>query len=283
MQAEAIDYCQIDVCRLGGVNEVLAVLLLAAKFGVPVCAHAGGLGLCEYVQHLCVIDYVCVSGSLDDRTTEFADHLHEHFVAPGRRARRALRAPVGAGLLGRSASRVVRRAFGVPRWCGVARGVTALGLGLTAPIGNMFAGVSDEDAQATIDAAWDAGIRYFDTAPLYGHGVSERRLGRAPGERGRGASMCSRRRSVGCCSRPAPSGRRRSSPTSAISSPSSTTRTTGVMRSLEESLARSRHGPRRRGARARPRQPRGRRAPSRVPDAPAPARRRRDRRRSGAG
>jgi L-fuconate dehydratase len=82
MQAEAIDYCQIDACRLGGVNEVLAVLLLAAKFNVPVCAHAGGLGLCEYVQHLCVIDYVCVSGSLDDRTTEFADHLHEHFVHP---------------------------------------------------------------------------------------------------------------------------------------------------------------------------------------------------------
>lgn len=82
LQAEAIDYCQIDACRLGGVNEVLAVLLLAAKFGVPVCPHAGGLGLCEYVQHLSVIDYVCVSGSLDDRTTEFADHLHEHFVEP---------------------------------------------------------------------------------------------------------------------------------------------------------------------------------------------------------
>ena len=82
MQAEAIDYCQIDACRLGGVNEVLAVLLLAAKFGVPVCPHAGGLGLCEYVQHLSVIDYVCVSGSLDDRTTEFADHLHEHFLHP---------------------------------------------------------------------------------------------------------------------------------------------------------------------------------------------------------
>jgi L-fuconate dehydratase len=82
MQAEAIDYCQIDACRLGGVNEVLAVLLLAARFGVPVCPHAGGLGLCEYVQHLSVIDYVCVSGSLDDRTTEFADHLHEHFRDP---------------------------------------------------------------------------------------------------------------------------------------------------------------------------------------------------------
>jgi len=84
LQAGAIDYCQIDACRLGGVNEVLAVLLLAAAFGVPVCPHAGGLGLCEYVQHLSVIDYVCVSGSLDDRTTEFADHLHEHFVHPAR-------------------------------------------------------------------------------------------------------------------------------------------------------------------------------------------------------
>lgn len=82
LQAEAIDYAQIDACRLGGVNEVLAVLLLAAKFGVPVCPHAGGLGLCEYVQHLSVIDYVVVSGSLEDRTTEYADHLHEHFVHP---------------------------------------------------------------------------------------------------------------------------------------------------------------------------------------------------------
>ncbi len=61
-----------------------AVLLLAARFGVPVCPHAGGLGLCEYVQHLSVIDYVCVSGSLADRTTEFANHLHEHFVDPAR-------------------------------------------------------------------------------------------------------------------------------------------------------------------------------------------------------
>ena len=82
LQAEAIDYVQVDACRIGGLNEVLAVLLLAAKFGVPVCPHAGGIGLCEYVQHISIIDYVCVSGSLDDRTTEFADHLHEHFVHP---------------------------------------------------------------------------------------------------------------------------------------------------------------------------------------------------------
>ncbi len=82
LQAGAIDYCQVDACRLGGLNEVLAVLLLAAKFGVPVCPHAGGLGLCEYVQHISIIDYLCVSASLADRSTEFADHLHEHFVHP---------------------------------------------------------------------------------------------------------------------------------------------------------------------------------------------------------
>ncbi|MFM8645027.1 MAG: enolase C-terminal domain-like protein [Actinomycetota bacterium] len=82
MQAEAIDYCQIDACRLGGLNEVLAVLLLAEHFGVPVCPHAGGIGLCEYVQHISVIDYLCVSGSLVDRTTEYASHLHEHFIDP---------------------------------------------------------------------------------------------------------------------------------------------------------------------------------------------------------
>jgi L-fuconate dehydratase len=83
-QAEAIDVCQIDACRLGGVNEVLAVLLLAAKFGVPVCPHAGGVGLCEYVQHLAAFDYVAVSGSLDNRVIEWVDHLHEHFRDPAR-------------------------------------------------------------------------------------------------------------------------------------------------------------------------------------------------------
>jgi L-fuconate dehydratase len=82
MQAQAIDFCQFDNCRLGGLSEALAVLLLAAKFGVPVCPHAGGLGLCEYGQHVSLIDYVCVSGSLQNRAIEFADHLHEHFVNP---------------------------------------------------------------------------------------------------------------------------------------------------------------------------------------------------------
>jgi L-fuconate dehydratase len=84
LQAGAIDFCQVDSCRLGGVNEVLAVLLLAAKFGVPVCPHAGGVGLCEYVQHLAIFDYIAVSGSLENRTCEFVDHLHEHFVEPVR-------------------------------------------------------------------------------------------------------------------------------------------------------------------------------------------------------
>ena len=82
MQAKAIKFCQIDSCRLGGVNEVLAVLLMAAKFGIPVCPHAGGVGLCEYVQHLALFDYIYVSGSLENRILEYVDHLHEHFVDP---------------------------------------------------------------------------------------------------------------------------------------------------------------------------------------------------------
>jgi L-fuconate dehydratase len=81
-QAGAIDFCQIDSCRLGGVNENLAVILMAAKFGVPVCPHAGGVGLCEYVQHLSRFDYIAVTASLENRVTEFVDHLHEHFEDP---------------------------------------------------------------------------------------------------------------------------------------------------------------------------------------------------------
>ena len=81
-QAEAIGFCQLDACRLGGLNEVLAVLLLAAKFGVPVCPHAGGVGLCEYVQHVSMFDYIAVSGSLDNRVLEYVEHLHEHFLDP---------------------------------------------------------------------------------------------------------------------------------------------------------------------------------------------------------
>jgi L-fuconate dehydratase len=82
LQANAISFCQIDSCRLGGVNEILSVLLMAKKFGVPVCPHAGGVGLCEYVQHMSIFDYVCVSASLENRLLEFVDHLHEHFVDP---------------------------------------------------------------------------------------------------------------------------------------------------------------------------------------------------------
>ena len=82
LQAGAIDVCQIDSCRVAGVNENLAILLLAAKFGVPVCPHAGGVGLCEYVQHLAAFDFLRVSCSLTDRVIEFVDHLHEHFLTP---------------------------------------------------------------------------------------------------------------------------------------------------------------------------------------------------------
>lgn len=82
MQANAIDVCQIDSCRLGGVNEILAVFLMAAKFNIPVCPHAGGVGLCEYVQHLSMIDYICISGTLENRVLEYVDHLHEHFIHP---------------------------------------------------------------------------------------------------------------------------------------------------------------------------------------------------------
>jgi L-fuconate dehydratase len=81
-QAEAIDFCQLDSCRLGSLNEILPVMLMAAKFGVPVCPHAGGVGLCELVQHLSIIDFLIISGSTEGRVAEYVDHLHEHFVDP---------------------------------------------------------------------------------------------------------------------------------------------------------------------------------------------------------
>jgi L-fuconate dehydratase len=84
LQAGAIAVCQVDACRLAGVNEVVAVLLLAARFGVPVCPHAGGVGLCELVVHLSAFDYVAVSGSREGRMIEYVDHLHEHFIEPVR-------------------------------------------------------------------------------------------------------------------------------------------------------------------------------------------------------
>ncbi|WVR05016.1 hypothetical protein IAU60_002028 [Kwoniella sp. DSM 27419] len=82
LQLDAIDVCQIDSCRVGGVNEILAILLMSAKFGVPVCPHAGGVGLCEYVIHLSLIDYIAVSGTMERNVLEFVDHLHEHFLYP---------------------------------------------------------------------------------------------------------------------------------------------------------------------------------------------------------
>jgi len=75
-------FCQIDSCRVGGVSENVAIMLMAKKFGVPVCPHAGGIGLCEYVQHLCIFDYIAISGSLEKRMTEYTSHLHEFFVDP---------------------------------------------------------------------------------------------------------------------------------------------------------------------------------------------------------
>jgi L-fuconate dehydratase len=79
---QAVDVVQIDACRLGGVNEVLAVLLMAAKYDLPVCPHAGGVGLCEYVQHLAMIDLLCFAGTAEGRVAEYVDHLHEHFKDP---------------------------------------------------------------------------------------------------------------------------------------------------------------------------------------------------------
>lgn len=97
LQAEAIDVCQIDSCRVAGVNENLAILLLAAKFGVVVCPHAGGVGLCEYVQHLSFFDYLRVSSSMQDRVIEFVDHLHEHFLDPVRIVRGRYQLPSRPG------------------------------------------------------------------------------------------------------------------------------------------------------------------------------------------
>jgi L-fuconate dehydratase len=97
LQTGAIDYCQIDSCRLASIGEILPVLLMAAKYGVPVCPHAGGVGLCEYVQHLSIVDYVCVSGALTGRMTEYVDHLHEHFLDPVDVTGGRYRVPTAAG------------------------------------------------------------------------------------------------------------------------------------------------------------------------------------------
>jgi L-alanine-DL-glutamate epimerase and related enzymes of enolase superfamily len=98
LQAGAVDIVQIDSARVGGVNENIAILLLAAKFGIPVCPHAGGVGLCEMVQHLSMFDYVAVSGTTEDRVIEYVDHLHEHFVDPVRIVHGHYLAPTLPGL-----------------------------------------------------------------------------------------------------------------------------------------------------------------------------------------
>ena len=89
---------QVDSCRMGGVNEALEVMLLAARFGVAVCPHAGGVGLCEYVQHLSLFDYIALSGSLENRVCEYVDHLHEHFTDPVTVTGGRYRAPLGPGV-----------------------------------------------------------------------------------------------------------------------------------------------------------------------------------------
>ncbi|WP_104117640.1 L-fuconate dehydratase [Arthrobacter sp. B1805] len=96
-QAEAIDFCQLDSARLASINEILPVFLMAKKFNVPVCPHAGGVGLCELVQHLSIFDYIAISGSLDNRVTEYVDHLHEHFVDPCIVENAAYRVPARPG------------------------------------------------------------------------------------------------------------------------------------------------------------------------------------------
>jgi L-fuconate dehydratase len=80
--SRGLGVCQVDVCRVGGVNEGLAVLLMAAKYGIPVCPHAGGVGLCEVEQHISIFDYLRLGTNLENRMLEHVDHLHEHFVTP---------------------------------------------------------------------------------------------------------------------------------------------------------------------------------------------------------
>lgn len=113
LQAEAIDVLQIDAARVGGINENVAMLLLAAKFGVRVCPHAGGVGLCEMVQHLSMFDFVAVSGSMDQRMIEHVDHLHEHFEDPVVVAHGRYQAPMHPGLSSRMRAESIAE-FGFP-------------------------------------------------------------------------------------------------------------------------------------------------------------------------
>ena len=111
LQAGAMAFCQIDSCRLGGVNENLAVMLMAAKFNVPVCPHAGGVGLCEYVQHLSIFDFIAISATMNGRVIEYVDHLHEHFEEPVvvRRGRYQAPARPGYSITIRESSRIAHR------------------------------------------------------------------------------------------------------------------------------------------------------------------------------
>ncbi|MEV0001893.1 enolase C-terminal domain-like protein [Micromonospora sp. NPDC050980] len=124
LQADAVDVVQIDACRVAGVNENLAILLLAAKFGVPVCPHGGGVGLCELVQHLAMFDFVALSGSTEDRAIEYVDHLHEHFVDPVVVRDGRYRAPSAPGMSAEivAASRAAYRFPDGTRWTTVGAG-----------------------------------------------------------------------------------------------------------------------------------------------------------------
>ncbi len=126
MQAEALDVVQIDATRVGGVNENIAILLLAAKFGLPVCPHAGGVGLCELVQHLSMFDFVAVAGSTQGRIIEYVDHLHEHFVDPVVIEDGCYRAPEYAGFGATMKADSIRRFTfpGGPEWNGAGRELT---------------------------------------------------------------------------------------------------------------------------------------------------------------
>ncbi|WP_245391802.1 L-fuconate dehydratase [Salinicola aestuarinus] len=117
-QAGAIDYCQLDAARLGGLNEVIVVVLLAAKYGIPVCPHGGGVGLCEYTQHISMFDYIAVSGDLEGRLLEYVDHLHEHFVDPVtiRNGRYLVPDAPGYGVTMKSASLAEHRFPEGPAW-----------------------------------------------------------------------------------------------------------------------------------------------------------------------
>jgi L-fuconate dehydratase len=107
LQAGSLDVLQIDATRVAGVNENIAILLLAAKFGVPVCPHAGGVGLCELVRHLAMFDYIAVSQTMEDRSIEYVDHLHEHFVDPVTIVRGHYAAPTAPGFSAEVTSQVL--------------------------------------------------------------------------------------------------------------------------------------------------------------------------------